>query len=64
MTESINKQVAKTVGPKSALSRWERGEADLPVEVFEKVIATLNISYSEIIINEVEIKQLLAVLIT
>lgn len=47
------------VSSKSTLSRWERGEKGLPVEVFERLITSLNISYSEIVINEVEIKQLL-----
>lgn len=55
------KDLAKQAGvsSRSTLSRWERGEAGLSVEIFEKVITSLNISYSEIIINEVEIKQLL-----
>lgn len=55
------KDLAKQAGvsSRSTLSRWERGEAGLSVEIFEKMITSLNISYNEIIINEVEIKQLL-----
>ncbi|WP_195922260.1 helix-turn-helix domain-containing protein [Lactobacillus crispatus] len=54
------KELAQKVGitSDSALSRWERGEEGLPVEIFDRVIASLNISYSEIITNEVEVKQI------
>lgn len=57
---SLNELSAKIgATSSSALSRWERGEEGLPVEVFEKIIFELNISYSDLIANEVEIKQVI-----
>ncbi|QQP28641.1 helix-turn-helix domain-containing protein [Lactobacillus ultunensis] len=55
------KELAKKVGivSPSTLSRWERGEEGLPVEIFEKLLTTMNISYNEIIANEVEVKQVM-----
>ncbi len=44
----------------STLSRWERGEEGLPVEIFEKLLTSMNISYNEIITSEVDIKQVIA----
>lgn len=56
------KSLAQKVGitSTSALSRWERGETGLPVEIFERLLTTMNISYNEIIIAEIEIKQVIA----
>lgn len=55
------KELAQKVGvtSPSVLSRWERGEEGLPVEVFEKLLTSMNISYNEIIASEVEIKQVI-----
>ncbi|GFP00913.1 hypothetical protein LMG22465_15620 [Lactobacillus helveticus] len=41
----------------STLSRWERGEEGLPIEIFEKLLTSMNISYNEIITSKVDIKQ-------
>lgn len=55
------KELAQKTGvtSTSALSRWERGEEGLPVEIFDKLLTSLNISYNEIITNEIEIKQVI-----
>lgn len=44
----------------STLSSWERGEEGLPVEIFEKLLTSMNISYNEIIASEVDINQVIA----
>ncbi|MDN6652659.1 MAG: helix-turn-helix domain-containing protein, partial [Lactobacillus sp.] len=56
------KELAQKVGvvSTSTLSRWERGEEGLPVEIFEKLLTSMNISYNEIITSEVDIKQVIA----
>lgn len=43
----------------STLSRWERGEEGLPVEIFEKLLTSMNISYNELVASEVEAKQVM-----
>lgn len=55
------KELAQKVGvvSPSTLSRWERGEEGLPVEIFEKLLTSMNISYNEIIASEIEVKQLI-----
>jgi transcriptional regulator with XRE-family HTH domain len=55
------KELAQKTGvtSTSALSRWERGEEGLPVEIFDKLLTSLNISYNEIITSEIEIKQVI-----
>lgn len=54
-------ELAQRVGvtSPSILSRWERGEEGLPVEVFEKLLTSMNVSYNEIITSEIEVKQLM-----
>jgi len=44
------KELAQKVGvvSTSTLSRWERGEEWLPVEIFEKLLTSMNISYYQI----------------
>ncbi|MPW14476.1 helix-turn-helix domain-containing protein [Lactobacillus helveticus] len=56
------KELAQKVGvvSTSTLSRRERGEEGLPVEIFEKLLTSMNISYNEIITSEVDIKQVIA----
>lgn len=60
MNISLNELARRAgVSSRSTLSRWERGEEGLPVEIFERLITCLNLSYQEIMINEVEIQDLL-----
>lgn len=56
------KELAQKVGvvSPSTLSRWKRGEEGLPVEIFEKLLTSMNISYNEIIASEVDINQVIA----
>ncbi|AEG41345.1 helix-turn-helix domain-containing protein [Lactobacillus kefiranofaciens] len=58
---SLN-ELAQKVGvvSPSTLSRWERGEEGLPVEIFEKLLTSMNISYDEIVASEVDIKEIIA----
>ncbi len=44
------KELAQKVGvvSTSTLSRWERGEEGLPVEIFEKLLTSMNISYTRL----------------
>lgn len=36
----------------SALSRWENGEQGLPVEVVDKLLKVMHLSYSELVVNK------------
>lgn len=58
---SLN-ELAQKVGvvSPSTLSRWECGEEGLPVEIFEKLLTSMNISYDEIVASEVDIKEIIA----
>ena len=40
----------------AALSRWENGLQGIPVEVFDRMLKVMNLSYDEVIINEKQLK--------
>lgn len=40
----------------AALSRWENGKQGIPVEVFDRILKVMNLSYDEVIIDEKQLK--------
>lgn len=42
----------------SALSRWENGEQGLPVEVVDKLLKVMHLSYSELVVSELDRKEI------